>query len=280
MRGDCRGVSALVGYLLLFATVLSGTLLLSTAGLTLLLDSGSGGQQVIAESNLAVIDDGVQAVSGQAPATRVRLEPHDATLIYGPRYEVTVSVSGDGVELTGSDAIEASGRVLRYELTANRQLDYVSGLLAGKQEDGKRAVLYDPPAFRTSESRVVLPLPMVGQQRGTPTLVGRTGGSPVTVGLEQQSTRLVKRIATAPEGRMGRMRGTITVSGSGTAGAWKAFFEDRERFTRTDIDGDGSREFVADTDGDGTLDTAGASFRTRRLYVRTVAIGVDLDAAP
>lgn len=273
---DDRGVSELIGYLLLFATVISGTLVLSTMGLGMVFDSGGDQHQQVAETNLARFDDGVDELLDDAPYRTVRLEPVDAAMSYGDSFTVRLTASGGGVDLTGSDAIEKTGTVVRYDLAESGTLSYVGGLLAYSQPDGVRPLVRTEPDFRTSGSRMVFQIPLTVQAPRSSSLVaGETGGG-FPVALDRGTPTLAKRVATRANGSMTTMQGTVTVSGSQIVGAWGSYFEGREAFGPRDLDGDGTPEYRADTDGDGAIDTAGARFQTQRLYVRTVDVGVRL----
>lgn len=274
-RERARGVSSLIGYLLLFVTVISATVVLSTMGLSLVVDSGEGQHLRLAEENLARLDDGLDEVTSGAPYRAVTLQPMDASVTYGPRYTVRVTARGGGVNLTGANAIEATGRALTYDIEGPGTLSYVGGLVAYEQGDGARPVLRETPPIRTAGARLVVGLPLLSGAPRSPTLVSAARNSRLPVVLERGSANVVKRVATRTNGTMTTMTGTITVADSGVTGAWQAYFEDR--FAPADIDGDGAREYAADTDGDGTLDTAGGRFRTERLYVRTVGVTVALD---
>ena len=276
MGDDSRGVSELLGYLLLFATVIGGTVVLSTIGLGIVLDSGGEQHREIAETNVARVDAGATDLLGGAPYREVRLEPMGASVGYGQSYTVEITASGGGVDLTGADAVEVNGRTLTYDLAERGRLSYVGGLVAYGQEDGVRTLVSDGPAFRTSGSRLVVQLPLLSQAPRSSTLVSASTGGQVPVVLDRGDSRLVKRVGTDSDGSLATMDGTITVSADRLAGAWEAYFEEREAFRPRDIDGDGTVEFAADTDGDGTLDTASARFETQRLFVRTVSVGVRL----
>lgn len=269
-----RAVTALVGYLLVFAVVLSGAVVVSTLGVSVLLDSDGDAQMALATGNLRTIDGGLDALGSGAPYRETRLDPVDGGLTYGRSVTVRITASGGGVNLTGSNAVTATGQTVRYDLGGGRSLSYVAGLIAYEQDGGSRAVLREPPDFSTSRSRMVFVLPLARQAPGSPTLVAADDAVPVVI--DRSSAGTVRRTGTTTDGATTVIEGTITVEGSGVTGAWRAYFADREAFRPTSLDGDAAREYAADTDGDGTADVAGASFSTERLYIRTVTAGVGL----
>lgn len=270
---DRRGVAPLLGYLLVFATVLGGAVVLTTVGLGVLVDSGGEHQHLPAVER---IDRGAEALVEGSPYRRIDVDPRDASLTYGERYTVRITASGGGVDLTGGDAIEATGRTLRYEPSADRVLAYEAGLIGDRQRGGDRAVVRSPPDIDAAGSRLSVVLPTTRRSPGSATLVASDGGSTVPVVLRRGDAASHDRAAVGPAGSPTTMDGTITVEGGAVPGAWGAYFADRAAFESTDLDGDGDAEYTADTDGDGEADLAGAAFETTRLYVRTAAVSVAL----
>jgi hypothetical protein len=270
---DRRGVAPLVGYLLVFATVLGGAVVLTTLGIGVVLDSAGQEQHLPV---LERLDRGAGAVADGSPYRQLGVDPRDASLTYGDSYTVRITASGGGVDRTGGDAIEATGQTLRYEPTADRVLAYEAGLIADRQAQGTRAVVRAPPDIDAAGSRLSLVLPTTVQSSRSATLVASDRGDTVPVVLRRVDAASYDRAAVAADGSPTTMNGTITVEGGAVPGAWGAYFERRDAFAPTDLDGDGDAEYTADTDGDGETDVAGCAFETQRLYVRTVTVGVGL----
>ena len=269
-RDPRRAVASLVGYLLVFALVLSGAVVLSTMGLGVVLETGDTGDRHLAA--LDGLDSGVLAVAEDGSYRDTVLEPRDASLGYGSTYTVTVNATGGGVSRT----IRATGRTVRYEPGPDRVLAYEAGLIADDQTEGSRPVVRDDPHIDTAGERVVIVLPTTRKAPRSASLVSTDAGGSVPVVLERTGADSARLTGRTPEREATEMNATITVRGSDVTGAWGAYFAERSAFAPTDVDGDGETEYVADADGDGTADTARAAFRTPQLFVRTATVTVAL----
>jgi len=269
-EGD-RAVASLVGYLLVFAVVIGGTVLVATAGLGVLADaSDQQGERAVREvSRLA---SGVAAVVDGAPHREVRVRPRDAALEPGPNVTVNLTASGGGVDLTGGDAVVVTAETLGYDFEGGT-VTYGAGLVASDQPDGADALARSPPDLRVSADRLVAVLPATTVTGSDRIAAGQGGRVPVVV--EGGPARVHRRVATTPAGNATNLTGTVRVRGP-AVGAWRDLFAERSGFAPADLDGDGDGEYGVDTDGDGRPEVAGASFETHRLYVRTVAVGVAL----
>jgi len=254
-RGSRRAVASLVGYLLVFALVLSGAVVLSTMGLGVVLETGETGDRHLPA--LEALDRGVLGVTEDGSYRDTVLEPQDASLGYGSTYSITVSAEGGGVSRT----IQVTGRTVRYEPGSDRVLAYEAGLVADNQTGGTRPVIRADPHIDTAGERVVIVLPTTRKAPRSASLVSTDAGGSVPVVLERT------------EADSARLTGSTTED---VVEGWGAHFAERSAFEPTDIDGDGETEYVADADGDGALDTAGASFRTPQLFVRTATVTVGL----
>lgn len=269
-RGSRRAVASLVGYLLVFALVLSGAVVLSTMGLGVVLETGETGDRHLPA--LEALDRGVLGVTEDGSYRDTVLEPQDASLGYGSTYSITVSAEGGGVSRT----IQVTGRTVRYEPGSDRVLAYEAGLVADNQTGGTRPVIRADPHIDTAGERVVIVLPTTRKAPRSASLVSTDAGGSVPVVLERTEADSARLTGSTTEGNATAMNATITVQGGDVIEGWGAYFEGRNAFEPTDIDGDGETEYVADADGDGALDTAGASFRTPQLFVRTATVTVGL----
>lgn len=272
--GDPRAVASLVGYLLVFAIVLGGAVVLSTVGLGLVLESGNGDERHL--QRFESLDSAVADLSDGGPYRELEVDSHDASVSYGSSYTIRITASGGGTNLTGSNAIEATGRTVRYEPGPDRVLAYEAGLIADEQANGTRPVVRGAPDIDTAGSRAVLVLPTTSKSPRSSTLVSAGVRGTVPVVLERTGADSSKHSATDAGGNPVQMTARITVEGGDVPAGWGAYFADKSAFEPVDLDGDGGREYVADTDGDGESDIAGASFRTTSLYVRTVSVAVAL----
>lgn len=269
--GADRGVSALIGFLVVFTVVIGGALVVSTLGVSVLVDSGGSHPRTLAQGNFERLDDGFSALESGAPYRELRLDPVDASLSYGDSFTVRISARGGGVDLTGAKTVEATGNALRYGLHGGGSLSYVGGLVAYEQANGSRPVLKAAPAVRAQGSRLVVVLALPRQSSRSPTLVSGAGSTSVV--LDRSAVAVLERTATDSDEELS---GTITVEGDAATAEWRVYFRDSTVFSPADLDGDGDREYAADTDGDGAADVAGGSFTTEQLYVRTVTAGVTL----
>lgn len=264
---DDRGVSGLVGYLLVFTIVLTSGVVLTTAGLTALLDSGEAGLSPTAERDIQRVDSGVGALVDGGPRREVWLGLDGGRLAYGDRYSVTVAVD-DGNGSTPDDRIEATGRPLTYAAGGSRAT-YGSGLAATSEGTALR----ERPRIRLSGSQAVLDLSVFEQASRSP---GVVSGSDVPVVLERTSAETLERATDTADGAATERTVTVTVDGS-VARAWGTYFEGHDRLQPRDVDGDGATEYTSDTDGDGEIDRASATVTTERVFVRTVTVSVALD---
>ncbi|MUV89107.1 hypothetical protein GJ629_03655 [Halapricum sp. CBA1109] len=268
-RGDDRAVSGLVGYMLVFTIVLTSGVVLTTAGLTALLDSGESGLSPTTERDIQRVDSGVGSLVDGGPRREVWLGLDGGRLAYGDRYSVTVSV-GDGNGSTPEDRIEATGRPLTYAAGGSRAT-YGSGLAA----TGEGATLRERPRIRLSDSQAVLDLSVFEQASRSPSVVS---GSDVPVVLERTGAETLERAADTADGAAAERTVTVTVDGP-LARAWGTYFEGHDRLQPRDVDGDGATEYTSDSDGDGEVDRASATVTSERVFVRTVTVSVALDRA-
>lgn len=236
-RGDTRGVSEVVGFVLVFSLVLGTISIVYVGGFSALSDTRDGERINNAERAFDVLADNFQQIGrGEAPRRATEIKVADAQMTLDDRYDVVVNVSGSPVV--------ASIRPLTFHSGTGTKIVYEHGAIVRVDEDGGAVMLREPDFLFDDERTVIRHVELRGGQQslgGTTTVLVR--GERVTrqtefpsQGQDDDVTGLTTNITlqTAPE----------------RTDVWVRYLEDREQLsdcTDRDVPGrDTHREIECD----------------------------------
>ncbi|MFC6724909.1 hypothetical protein ACFQE1_11110 [Halobium palmae] len=205
IRRDDRGVSDLVGFVLIFSVIIGSAAVIFTVGLGTLDDYKAGVQTQNAEGTMRSVDDALVAIeSGRSPHRTVQMRLHDGRLRLSNESDTAINVTvstPDGTSTTGF-----SPGTLAYRLDGST-VAYQGGAVF--RADGESAVAVDGPGFRCDEGSVAIvsvvslrasgstqrsgSVTTVEFERDRTTLHVPTGGSPVVDAGEEATVEVTVR---------------------------------------------------------------------------------------
>lgn len=235
-----RGVSDVLGYVLIFSLILGSVALVSAAGYTSLDSVRSAERFDNAQRVFEVLDSNVDDhldSRASSRATEIRLA--DAGIGFGDPVQFNVSVDGDGYNRTTADP-------LVYTQSSDRQIVYSGG--ATIRADRGYAMVTDGPPFRFG-NRTMLTL---AQTRARDSGISGSGRVLIRTTHATQSVHSYRGA--------GPYTVTLNVT-SAHPDAWARWLE-------SELEGD-SCEVVGQT--------ATCTFETDAVHVRTVAVDVYLE---
>ena len=148
-RGD-RGLSDVLGYIIVFSLVLTSVLLVTAGGLATVEDARDSEQAQNAERAFDVVADNfVSIYERNAPSRSSEIDLGESELFYGNN--ITMTVRGDDQELVSREV-----RPVEMQVTDDRSVIYEGGAVF--RNDGGSVSMVRPPPFLLSEERVHLPL--------------------------------------------------------------------------------------------------------------------------
>lgn len=211
MRSDERGVSEVIGYVLVFSLILSAITFVSVAGFSSLEDTRDREHLQNAERAFDVLRNNIADIYQLgAPSRATELSLAEAQLQIGDTVEMTVIVEDGGNATTVTQAITPmvfvgpDGTAFVYEAGA-----------VFRDEGDRGSVVYDPP-FRIGKERTVLPV-----IRTYTTETRSLGGGTVLIRTmsTDRSVPMVADNATSLR---------IEITGSARQGVWKRYFSEEK----------------------------------------------------
>lgn len=246
LHTHARGQSEVLGFVLVFVTVLTAIAIVTATGFAGLQDAQRAEEANNAVRAFEILDDNVDdIVTGRSPHRGTAVKLADSQLTLGD--PVTVTVSGERTtDPSQNFSYTHDVRPLVYEV-GDTTLVYVGGALI-RQEHGGMVMLRGPTLVFTDRE---VALPVVQTRSLDTTAVG--GSHTVNVRTSLAETTL---LAAEPEPY--RVEYVVT---SGQADAWEAYFE-------------GTDATVTRAPGS---DTVRAEIVTDRVYVSVVRIDVTFE---
>lgn len=146
--GDSRGVSEVIGFVLVFSLVLGTISMVYVGGFSALTDTRDGERVNNAERAMDVLADNFQQLGrGEAPRRATEIKLSDAQLTVDQRYGIEVNVSG-------SPSITSS-RPVTYHSGTGTRISYEHGAII-RVDDAGGAVMLREPDYQFSEERTVI----------------------------------------------------------------------------------------------------------------------------
>lgn len=248
-RAGNRGVSPLVGFLLVFGFFTLASIGGSIFVVTTLSEAGSGESTQVAEQTMRTVRADMQDLTSGAPYRSTRADVQDGTLRYAD--PITVRVEADTPNQ--SMVAETHPRPLVYE-SENGRVVYVAGAVF--RQSGDSAVMETGPDYRISNSQAILSVVNTTDADGSRS-VSVSGDSVVHIVGYRWETDSRRFEPTTDTGQRVNATVTLTIESPRTD-SWSRWFHDHPRF-----------ENVTTTDG-----AVSAEFETERLLIRSVTVAV------
>lgn len=233
-----RAQSEVVGFVLVFALVVSTVSVATVAGFGGLQDARDYQRSHNAERAFEVLASGIDDVAAEgAPSRQVEMVADDAQVFVGDPVTITVAVDGGDTE-------SVTVHPIVYRGPDGARLVYTAGAVI--REDPAGAVVLREPDFALSEERAVVRLVQTRNEEGA-----NVGGGTVRVQADAVDDRAVFANATSQDL-------TLTVE-SPRAGVWERYFETNE-----------------DLDCTATADTVTCEVTSDAVHVTVSEVAVDL----
>lgn len=223
LRSDDRGASEILGYVIIFALIISVIGFVTAVGMPALTNVQDSEQASNAERAFDVVGDNLAAVyERDAPSRSTEIDLGDSTIYYAE--PVTINVTVDGT------SNETQLRPIVLRVSDETSLIYEGGAVF--REDGDNGfVLRDPPMLLSSD-RIHVPV-----VKTTAPAVESAGGT--TILLRGESTqRSIQRSE-----RSGASQANISIE-SPRYELWKRYFVEETGITESDCTVDAGAETV------------------------------------
>jgi len=149
-RGGDRGLSDVLGYIIVFSLVVSAVVLVTVGGLATLEDARDAERAQNAERAFDVVADNFASIyERNAPSRSSEIDLGGSELVYGNN--VTITVRRDGQPLLSRNV-----RPVEMRVVDGRTITYEAGAVF--RRDGGSTAMIRPPPFLLSEDRVHLPV--------------------------------------------------------------------------------------------------------------------------
>jgi hypothetical protein len=216
LSADRRAVSNLVGFLLIFAIIITSVGAISTFGYDALLDLRESEQLNNADRAFEILKANFDEVArGDAPRRTGQIDLNDGSLRV--RNDTIIDVTVNGTGETESLAV----RTLQYRVDETT-IAYQSGLTARRQ-DGGTALRKEPEFACTETAAVVSVVELTDPGRQV------TTGTVGVIGRLNRSTVLFPNNRTGSESNRDPHADNVTISvDSPYAGGWEQFFQDSD----------------------------------------------------
>lgn len=225
--GGDRGVSEVIGFVLVFSLILGTISMVYVGGFSALSDTRDGERVTNAERAMDVLADNFQQLGrGEAPRRGTEIKLADAQLTLDERYSVEVNVSGT--------PYTSRGRPITYHSGTGTRISYEHGAIIRVDDDGGAVMLREPDFLISDERTVVRHIQLRGgllSQGGSQTVLVRGDQNfrelryPLSGGDADVTAETVNiTIQTAPE----------------RSGAWRRYMEDHPNLadcTERDVSG-------------------------------------------
>lgn len=141
---DRRGLSDVLGYIVVFSLIITSVLLVTAGGLSTIEDARDTEQVENAERAFDVVAESFAAIyERNAPSRATEIDLGDGDIIYGSN--VSITVEGDDRELVSRQL-----RPIEMRVTDDRSLIYEGGAVF-RQTGGGVSVVEDPPILVESD---------------------------------------------------------------------------------------------------------------------------------
>lgn len=248
-----RAQSEIVGFVLIFALIVSTTGVVYVAGFSSLENARTAEELNNVERAFDVLDDNMRDVSRRAaPSRATELSLGNGGIELAASTNITVRATNTSDPLDNR-TVTIETRPILYRLD-DTSIAYTSG--ATIRRDRGDATMISEPRWTVSDERTVIPLQGVSQSGTTGSLSGDTT---ILVRTQRDSRSVPVRFV--PTGA--RTKVTVTIT-SPRADAWKRFLE-RKGFTAVDAAG------ADPTDG-----VIAYEIETDELYVQQTTVSVTL----
>jgi hypothetical protein len=249
-----RAQSEIIGFVLIFALIVSTTGVVYVAGFSSLENARTAEELNNVERAFDVLDDNVRDVSRRsAPSRATELSLGNGGIALAESTNVTVRATNTSDPLDNR-TVTVETRPIVYRLD-DTSIAYTSG--ATIRRDRNDATMISEPRWTVTDDRTVVPLLGLSQSGRTGSLSGDTT---ILVRTQRDSRSVPVRFAP----RSGsRVNVTVTIT-SPRAGAWKQFLE-RRGFTAVDAAG-----------ADPTDNVIAYEIETDALYVQQTTVSVTL----
>lgn len=215
---DDRGVSEVIGFVLVFSLVLGTISIVYVGGFSALSDTRDGEHVNNAERAMDVLADNFQQLGrGEAPQRGTEIKLADAQLTLDERYGVEVDVSGT--------SYSSRGRPITYHSGTGTRISYEHGAIIRVDDDGGAVMLREPDFLISDERTVIRHIQLRGGELnhgGSQTVLVRAGLNfrelqypPAGGDSDVTAETLNVTIQTAPE----------------RTGAWLRYMEDQPQLT-------------------------------------------------
>ena len=253
--GNDRGQSQVLGFLLVTAMILAGSVIGGIIGIDTLQQATSGEPIHAAESSMNNVQADLYDLSGGAPHRSTDVEITDGQLKYGK--EVTITVEATSSNATMSTQVIKPDSLI-YD-TGSAEVIVVGGAVFLQQDGG--VIMKSEPSFRIDQEQAIVPLLNTTHQDGPSSLAIGGDGTAYVVSYNWDTT--TERFEpTDADGNPIVANVTITIE-SPRAGEWADYFRDDGRFSNVSYDE--------------ATDTVSASFETKRVFVRTTESHIRYD---
>lgn len=254
--GSDRGQSQLVGFLLVTALILAGSVIGGIMGIDALSQATSGQPIHAAESSMTNVQSDLYDLSGGAPHRTTDVEVTDGRLTYGENVTITVeATSSNGTMET--QAIKL--RPLVYGTGDARMV--VSGGAVFLEQDGG-VVMKSEPSYRIGQEQAIVPL-LEARHKDGPSSIGIGGDGTIYVVSYNWDTRMSRYEPVDSEDNALMSKATITIQ-SPRAAEWAAYYRDDPRFTTVSYDE--------------ATNTVSTIFESRRIFIRTTEAHIRYDS--
>lgn len=221
---DQRSVSEVVGYVLVFALVLTSVSLVTFAGFSTLQDARDSEQAANAERAFDVVADNMAAVyERQAPSRSTEIDLGETELFYGDPISMTVTVNDGEVP----ERHEYIIRPVELRVSDRTTLVYEAGAVIRDQREG--GIMLREPPFLLNEKRVHVPIVQT-------TSAGSESAAGTTILLRGESTDREALV----DSRTAYEEVTIEII-SPRYEIWERYFEESLESTDCDTDAENSR---------------------------------------
>lgn len=147
-----RAVSNVLGYVLLFAVVLSSIIVVGTVGVDQLTDARDGTTALNAEFTMTGVASAVDDVHRENVSRTSRVGLGGGSLEAGEQTTIKVDIGDDG-----SFELSDQTQSIVYR-TGNTQIVYVAGAVFRMEEEGE--VVVREPDYRVESDSAIIPIPL------------------------------------------------------------------------------------------------------------------------
>lgn len=216
--GDSRGVSEVIGFVLVFSLVLGTISMVYVGGFSALSDTRDGERVNNAERAMDVLADNFQQLGrGEAPRRATEIKLADAQLTLDERYVLEVNVSGN--------SSLSSSRPLTYHSGTGTRISYEHGAIIRVDDDGGAVMLREPDFLITDERTVIRHIELRGGQ------LSQGGTQTVLVRADLSSRELQFPLDGEDSDVTGETVNVTLQTSPERTGAWLRYMEDRSELT-------------------------------------------------